>query len=171
MRSTLAVVICLTGTLLIWGCGSGGGSQTRVVFTDYAGQWTGTWHNNTFNSSGPSTLNVTLSNNNTEMDWTIHVEGNVFGGAAPPDETFHGVVTADTITLTGVSVAYGNLTLNIDQFGNVTGSGTNVPSPNVSRFDFNGHWTASGFQLNYTAALKAGGQASGSYTMTKPAPR
>ena len=171
MKSLFSWVICVVTIIVLAGCGGGGGNQTRVAFTDYAGFWTGTWHNNTFNTSGPSTLNVMLSNNNTQMDWTIHVEGNVFGGQAPPDETFHGVVTANSVTLTGQSVAFGSLTLNIDQFGNVSGSGINVPSPNVSRFDFTGSWTASRFQLNYRAVLTGGGMATGNYTITKSQPR
>jgi len=139
-----------------------------VAFSDYAGNWSCNWHNNTFNTTEPSTLVVTLNQAGTSMTWTIHVQGNVFGGAAPPDETFSGVVTATTVTLTGHSATYGDLTLNIDQFGNVTGTGVNVPSPNVSQFTFAGTWTGTTFNLNYTATLTGGGTASGSYSMTKP---
>src|SRR5947199_10768724 len=112
MRSTLKAALSAAACILLCGCGSGGsGNNSRLAFTDYAGLWTGTWRNNTFGSSGPSTLNVALSSGNSVMDWTIHVEGNVFGGAAPPDETFHGAVTTTTVSLSGTSVAYGDLTL------------------------------------------------------------
>jgi hypothetical protein len=101
------------------------------------------------------------------MTWTIAVQGNVFGGPAPPPETFIGTVTAAGITLSGRSVTFGNLLLNIDTNGGVSGSGTNVNSPNVSRFDFSGTWTKAGFNLTYIATLTAGGTASGSFSMSK----
>jgi len=138
-----------------------------VAFTDYVGNWAGSWHNNTFGTSGPATLAVALDPTGTQMTWTIAVQGNVFGGAAPPPETFTGTVTVGGITLSGTSVSFGQLQLNIDPNGVVTGSGTNVNSPNVSGFIFSGNWTAGGFSLTYTASLTAGGTATGTFLMNK----
>ena len=143
------------------------GLPATVAFADYAGSWAGSWRNNTFGSSGPATLAVSMNSAGTQMSWTIAVQGNVFGGAAPPPETFLGTVSANRITLSGNSVSFGQLVLNIDQNGVVTGSGTNVNSPNVSRFDFTGTWTRAGFNLSYTATLTSGGTATGSFAMTK----
>ena len=69
--------------------------------------------------------------------------------------------------LSGTSVSFGRLLLNIDPNGVVTGSGTNVNSSNVSRFDFSGTWTKGGFNLTYTATLTAGGTANGTFLMNK----
>lgn len=138
-----------------------------VAFADYVGNWVGSWHNNTFGSSGPATLAVALDPTSTQMTWTIALQGNVFGGAAPPPETFTGTVSTGGITLSGTSVSFGKLLLNIDLNGVVTGSGTNVNSPNVSRLVFSGTWTAGGFSLTYTATLNAGGTATGTFLMNK----
>jgi hypothetical protein len=141
--------------------------SSGVAFTSYVGNWAGSWHNNTFGSSGPASLAVGLNPAGTQMTWTISVQGNVFGGISPPAETFIGAVTSSGITLTGTSVTFGQLRLTIDPLGNVTGSGINVNSPNVSRFDFSGTWTAAGFNLTYTATLTVGGTASGTFFMSK----
>ena len=142
-------------------------SGAAVAFADYPGNWAGSWHNNTFGSSGAATLAVTLDATGTKMTWTIAVQGNVFGGAAPPPETFTGVVNATGVTLSGTSVSFGNLLLTIDRNGAVSGSGTNLNNPNVSRFDFSGTWTQGGFNLTYTATLTGGGTASGTFQMNK----
>jgi hypothetical protein len=141
--------------------------QARL-FPSYVGNWTGTWRNNTFASTGQATLAVALNPGGTQMTWSIAVQGNVFGVGSPAPETFVGAVGPATITLTGNSATFGQVTLTIDANGNVTGSGMNLTTPNVTRFDFTGTWSASNFDLTYTATLTTGGTATGVFNLTKP---
>jgi hypothetical protein len=167
MRSPRRVLLALA-LLPMGGCGSGNTTvETRVVFADYAGTWKGSWKNNTTGDTGPTTLVVTLSPSGSQMTWTIDVEGPVFGGNSPGTATFNGTVTADTITIAGQSASFGQLTLIVNKSGSVSGTGTNVNDPNVTSFSFQGTWTKTTFNLDYTVNLKDGKTATGTITLTK----
>ena len=166
------VMVCLIVLALAaglqYGCGSGSGApQTLLDFTTVGGTYIGTWHNFTFGSTGASTMVVNVNSTTKAISDVLTLQGNVFGSAAPAPETFNGTYTATGITLTTVSTTFGNLTLTVDQFGSVSGTGTNVPSPNVSKITFNGSWDGTTLNLSYKATLTVGGQATGSFILSK----
>ena len=170
MNRLFALLTAILCCGMVFGCGSGGGgNQVPLAFTVYDGNWSGSWHNNTFNTTGSSTLAVTVNDVAKTIHFVITVNGNVFGSPAPPTQTFDGTYDANQLNVTSVSPVFGNISMAIDKFGNVTGVGTQVPSPNVSKVTFTGTWDGSTFNLNYQATLKAGGFASGTYLLTKNA--
>lgn len=58
-----------------------------------AGRWSGNWRNETFGSSGPASIVMTLTSPTT-FTFTSNFGGNVFGCSSPPDAT--GTVTQGT---------------------------------------------------------------------------
>ena len=167
-RVMIFVALCLS-CVGLFGCGSGGGNRVPLAFTVYNGAWSGSWHNNTFNTTGSSSLAVNVNDIAKTIHFVITVNGNVFGSPAPPTQTFDGTYDANQLIVTSVSPVFGNIRMTIDKFGNVNGVGTQVPSPNVTNVIFTGTWDGTTFNLSYQATLVTGGEATGSYVMTKNA--
>ncbi len=129
-----------------------------------AGNWSGQWNNNTFSTTGPASMAVSVNTAAQTFQATITLGGNVFGGSAPPPQTFSGSYGASGITFTQSSPVFGNVTATIGPDGTITGSATNVPSASVSRVDFTGTATATTITINYTITFTpgaGGGQATG----------
>lgn len=134
-----------------------------------AGSWGGGWLNNTFSSSGTATLAITTNTTAHTFSATLHLTGNVFGGSAPPDQTFSGSYSTSTgVSYSGHSSLFGDITFTVTPAGVINGVATNVPSANVSKVTFSGTASAHAITIDYTVNLKAGGTASGVVTLTKP---
>ncbi len=140
---------------------------TPAVEAGAAGNWAGTWRNNTFGSSGGITAVVTVDTIAQTFRGTVDVNGSVFGAGDPPAETFSGPYTTAGVTLTGTSPFFGNVVLNISSTGAITGNMTNIPGGSVSRLDLTGNATsASSITLAYTVVV-GGGTASGTVTLNR----
>lgn len=134
----------------------------------YAGTWTGPWNNQTFGTSGTGTLVDTINTVAQTFDATLTLTGNVFGTTAPPPQHFTGSYAAGSFTQAGT--AFGDITINFPSPGNFTGSGVNVPNPNIARIDFNGTVTTTRISMNYTITFTAaagGGSATGTMVLNK----
>lgn len=146
---------------------STGPTAAGDLTSQLAGNWTGSWHNTTFDTSGPASLAMTVNSSAKTYSATITLGGNVFGGSAPPPQTFAGSYSSTTgVTYSGSSPVFGDIAFTISPTGAINGSLTNVPSPNVSGVTFSGAVTPTTMTVNYTATLKAGGTASGVLTLT-----
>lgn len=134
-----------------------------------AGNWTGTWNNATFQSSGSAALAISTDTAAKTFSATLTLGGNVFGGSAPPPQTFSGSYTTGAgVTFTGHDSLFGDITFTLTPAGVLSGSATNVPSSTVSAVTFSGTASAHAITIVYTVTLKAGGSASGVVSLTKP---
>jgi hypothetical protein len=146
---------------------STGPAPAGDLASQLAGNWIGTWNNNTFGSSGSAALAIVVNTSVKTYAVTLTLGGNVFGGTAPPPQTFSGSYsTASGATFTGHDSLFGDITFTITPAGVVTGSATNVPSSNVSAVSFSGTASATTITINYTVTLKPSGTATGVVTLT-----
>ncbi|MCJ7801185.1 MAG: hypothetical protein MUP82_02375 [Candidatus Marinimicrobia bacterium] len=139
---------------------------------DYVGNWEGQWTNTTFNSTGAANLVVTADTEQKTVQFVIDVDGFVLGGADPdPDPVTLGGTYSDAgINISSTVDTFGDLTLTIDDEGNISGSAINVPNPNIDRIDFNGVATPETMTINYVvtfAAYTGLDPANGIFTLNK----
>ena len=139
-----------------------------------ASAFQGAWHNLAFSTSGPAADTTLYERGSLQVETTLNLGGDVFGGGPSGPQTFVGAFAPDgTLTLGGISSVFGNLSAVFDSnTGLISGTATDVPSPNVSSMFFSGSM-ASGADgqpgsivLSYTLALKPSGTAQGSLTLT-----
>jgi hypothetical protein len=78
------------------------------------GTWTGTWTNDTFGSTGPASLILSIDEEAQTLDAVLDIGGNVFGGADPDAETFSMPLLPGTYE--GSSAVFGSyaVTVNAD---------------------------------------------------------
>jgi len=157
------------------GCMGGDDGPAAVVpsflGSKYAGNYTGTWSNTTFASTGASKLTVTANDGTKTGTATCDLDGLVLGVSNPPAETFNGTFNDNGFTFSGTSAVFGTFMVTLAKDGTASGSATNLPNTNISRVDFNGTATPTAIHLNYTVKFSAaggGGTAIGTVDMTKP---
>ena len=126
--------------------------------------FSGSWNNTTFSSTGTASLTITGDSYNQTYSGTSIVNGNVFGGAAPPAEMYANIFTPSGGTYTTHSSFYGDVTITALPNGTITGAAENVPSASVSRATFTGTVSPPGpnaqtITANATIFFRAGGSA------------
>ena len=134
----------------------------------------GAWHNLTFLTTGPAADTTLLERTSLQVESSLNLGGNVFGGGPSGSQTFVGGFATDgTLTLSGVSPVFGNLSAVFDgNTGLISGTATGVPSPNVDSMFFSGAVVSGADNqpgsvvLSYTLSLKPSGTAQGSLTLT-----
>lgn len=145
-----------------------GGGTGGDLASSLPGTWNGTWNNTTFSTVGSAKL--VISTNTSAKTWTatLTLGGGVFGGSAPPAQSFSGSYsTSSGATFSGHDSLFGDITFAITPAGAISGSATNIPSGNVSAMTFTGTATATTITIHYTLQLKPSGSASGTVTLTK----
>lgn len=133
--------------------------------TQFVGTYVGTWNDMTFGSSGPITVAIKVGGigaigSPVVVDFTLG--GNVFGGNAPPPQTFTGTVVSLGLSFSGSSTFFGNVTWLLATSGAFTATGVDVPGGNVSSFSASGsivsnHLSAS-FHISLLGGMTANGQ-------------
>lgn len=134
----------------------------------------GAWHNLTFATTGPAADTTLYERVSLQVETTLNLGGNVFGGGPTGSQIFVGAFAPDgTLTLAGTSPVFGNLSAVLDgNTGLISGTATGIPSANVGSMFFNGSVVSgTGDQpgsllLSYTLSLKPSGTAQGSLTLT-----
>ena len=134
----------------------------------------GLWHNLTFLTTGAAADTTLYERASTQVQTTLNLAGNVFGGGPSGSQSFVGAFAPNgTLTLAGMSSVFGNLSAVFDGVtGLISGTATSVPSPNVDSMFFNGNVVSGAdgqpgsIVLSYTLALKPSGTAQGSLTLT-----
>jgi hypothetical protein len=119
--------------------------------TQFAGTYTGTWTDTTFNSGGPITVVIAIQGAGgigSPVQLQLTLGGDVFGGSAPPTQTFSGSVSATGLGFTGSSPIFGNVVWQLSTSGVFSATGASVPGGNVSNFSASG--SISGAQLSAT---------------------
>ncbi len=162
--SATSVASGVTGSPIVFT--ATGGSALSVA--PYVGNWTGTWQNATFGSTGTTTLVIAQGGQSTQANITLSGTGTVLGGSGAPAETRTNIpVTPSAFTLQTVSSTFGNVTLNVDSNGGITGSGTQIPNPSISGWSCTGTITTAQIHLTYTVTFSGGGTATGTITLNK----
>ena len=158
----------------LWGIGCGGGSKTINVPpgntfqpTVYPGDWTGTWNNTTYGTTGSAKLTFTNDSGLSKLTIRHELGGNVLGSGAPAPETFEGTYTTSGITMTGTSTRFGAMTLTIASDGRLTGSGVGTSNPSITRVDYTGVITPTKIEINYTVTFLGGTVARGNAILNK----
>ena len=142
-------------------------TQTTVSAT-----FAGTWRNTTFGSMGNVSLTISGDSYNQTYSGTSTVDGNVFGGTAPPSEMYANIFTPSGGTFTTHSSFYGDVTMTVLPNGTFTLSAENVPSTNVSRATCSGTITPPGLNAQTIVAsatifFRAGGSANSVTTLNR----
>jgi len=113
--------------------------------THFAATWTGSWSNTTFGSTGAASNVVTVDSANKKITFVLDLDGNVFGAANPPAETFMGTYDANQYTVSGTSATFGTLTLTVTKDGTITGTAT----PTRGMTTLSGTTTETKMTINY----------------------
>ena len=133
---------------------SAAAAQTAFTPKSIAGNWTGTWTNERFGSTGPASIIATSRKKNTQLTFVSDFGGNVFGCAAPPKETTKPLPkgsganhwSAKGFTIQGMSQAFGALKLTyVAATGKLTGGGGNPPCAAGLTWTIDGTFTATSF--------------------------
>jgi hypothetical protein len=137
----------------------------------FNGHSTGTWHNDTFGSSGSVATDIAIDSAAQTVSMKVTLGGNVFGGAAPAPQSFTGKITPTTgggFTISGTSAFFGPFTITVMPDGKLTVNCPSVPGGHVSTMTVTGTVTdPKSIKLNYSVTLTAGGSATGTVTLAK----
>ena len=131
----------------------------------FAGNWTGSWVNNTFSTVGAASLSVAVNTAAQTFQFTLALSGNVFGAGTPPPQTMSGTYTGAGATITGHSTLFGDVTMSIGSNGAVSGQAINVPNANISRIDFAGTATPQTITITYVITFNTSGIGTGVLTL------
>ncbi|MFI5166832.1 MAG: hypothetical protein ACHQQS_09455 [Thermoanaerobaculales bacterium] len=141
-----------------------------VDATDLVGTWTGPWNNVTFGSTGNVTIVVTADVPGRTAQMQVTLTGNVFGGAAPPPETYPVALTPDGEVINTQSNFAGALTATIGPGGLITGQAVPPSGSPIAKVSFFGYVRAKQMNIAYGvtfAASQGGGTAGGFATLAK----
>lgn len=137
----------------------------------FNGHSTGTWHNDTFGSSGSVATDIAVDPVAQTVSVKVTLGGNVFGGAAPAPQSFTGKITPTTgggFSITGTSAFFGPFTITMTPDGKFTVNCPSVPGGHVTTMTVTGTVTdPKSIKLNYSVTLSAGGSATGTVALTK----
>jgi hypothetical protein len=144
--------------------GPGANANFAPTFT---GNYSGTWTNTTFGSTGGITLQATASTATGTASVNLTMTGNVFG-VSGGSIALAGSMNLGVFTASGSSSLFGPATMTVNPDGTFTFTANNVPTGSVATFKMTGKATATGITGNYTVTFRAGGApASGTITMTQ----
>lgn len=131
------------------------------------GDWSGSWTNNTFGSTGSATGEISLKEDGT-ASFTIDLGGMVFGMIDPPSKTFAGTFDENGADFSAAGDdLFGDLTISIDAQGKINISGLNLPFTNIALLSAEGTITSSEVNINYTVGFTDNTSASGVLKMTR----
>ena len=132
-----------------------------------AGTYSGSWTNTTFGSKGTVTAVITVDRAALTVSAQITVTGNVFGGAAPPPETFGGKIgDLGALGFSGHSQTFGDFTV-ASTGPTFVMKATNVPGGRVDHFEADGAFSGTAISGTYKVFLKDGTTADGNFSLTK----
>jgi hypothetical protein len=123
------------------------------IAKQFEGQWTGSWHNETFDTTGPAQATVVVREDGT-FDFVLDLGGSVFGLLDPPPVTFsgsYGAMQGADLSVTD-DPTFGDASLTITADGEVTGRLEDMMGTGGS-LDITGTITPQRIDLRYTLAF------------------
>ena len=115
-------------------------------------------------------MSLTSNSANMTAEMILDLDGNVFGGTDPDAMVLPGTYTATEFTVSAQTDLFGLFTLTVDDQGDITGTGVNVPSEGIDNFEFTGTSSPTEMNMNYTINFSqawGGGQAFGVLNLIK----
>ena len=151
--------------------GDGDGDDDGGDIFQLAGEWVGGWNNDTFGSSAPITMSITVNEDGTAsftFGLSDTAEGAPFGVPGLSPRTFEG--THDdaglTVTVRGDDL-FGDMDVTISPDGDLVAEATMDGLPGITGLSVEGSFDGSGMNITYTVGFPDGSSASGSATLTK----
>ncbi|MEX2029990.1 MAG: hypothetical protein WD906_03350 [Anaerolineales bacterium] len=136
----------------------------------YAGNWSGSWTNQTFGSTGDVRMTIDVSPDGTAT-LTVDLDGLVFGLLDPEAATYDGSYTEEGAEFSiADDPVFGELSMVVDPEGNVVVSAPNVPSSNILSFSATGSLTTEALHLDYFVLFIEATPAQGVLDMDKLSP-
>ncbi len=137
------------------------------LLAGFEGQFTGSWTNTTFGSTGPMTWRISANPSDRTVQIIVNVGGNFFGGSGAPPETIL-LTHLATGVIAGHSPAFGDISGTIMPTGALHISLSNVLGGIVSKVEITGSFTGTDtIAIDYTATMVAGGTAAGKVTLRR----
>ncbi|MEW6088696.1 MAG: Ig-like domain-containing protein [bacterium] len=130
--------------------------QQGLNMANYAGTWLGSWAESTYGMfTDSASAVITVNSQSQTAQIVLDVNGIIFNLPSDPvPVTLNGASSGTNVTVTGTDpITFGNVSMTINSAGNITGTMTNVPSPDVNRLEFTGTITAQTIVLNITVFL------------------
>jgi hypothetical protein len=132
------------------------GDSINVIPTDdeppvpaLAGNWSGTWNNTTFGSSGPAALALSVNEAAQTFTASLTLGGNVFGVGLPGPVAFSGSYAGVNGTISGTSTTFGTYSITVTPTGNLNGTLSAVPVTGVGTITVTGTVGLTQIQFNY----------------------
>lgn len=136
----------------------------------YAGNWSGSWTNHTFGSTGDARMTIDVSPDGT-ASLTLDLDGLVFGLVDPEAATYPGSYTeGGAVFIVSDDPVFGELSIVVDPGGNVLVSAPDVPSSNILSLSATGSLTTEALHLDYLVLFLEGTSAQGVLDMDKLSP-
>ena len=133
----------------------------------FAGTYTGSWTNTTFNSKGSVTAVIAYDAATQAVTANLAVGGNVFGAPPPPPETFSGKLgQLGALGFSGHSPTFGDFTVTTTGPAFVM-KAQNVPNPKIDHFEADGLLTGTTIGGTYKVFFKDGTTADGMFSLAK----
>lgn len=133
----------------------------------FAGEWSGSWENTTFGSSGDAHASIDVQPDGTAT-FTVDLDGMVFGMLDPDPMTYEGTYNADGATFEAPGdPLFGDLTIFVVPGGEVTINGELVPIEGIASLSASGNISEDTIELEYTVVFTGGGEAMGVLNLTK----
>jgi len=134
----------------------------------FSGEWTGTWENDTFGTSGDVFISIS-DDDIGEIAITVDFNGIVFGMGDP--EPFTLTVASDPetgLTVSGGSSQFGTVDASVSEDGSFSGTVEALVSPVIEGIDFSGAISEVAIYIDYTVYFTDGTTAEGIITASRP---
>lgn len=140
-------------------------------YKDIAGDFSGSWQNLTFGTTGDTTTNVEIDPDG-RAAFTIDLGGFVFGVLDPDAKTYESTYDESGVVFTAeADDLFGDLTITIVSNGNdtaqITFTGTNVPVIGIDSITADGTLYSDSLDMNYQITLEDTTLAEGIFNLTK----
>lgn len=137
----------------------------------YDGYYSGSFTNTTFNTTGPTTLELRIDPNTGEMHVKARFEGDLFGSTGEMVREIEGTVTVGgdpNAPITSDTKSFGPVTSQLEGLSTLVVTAPDVPENKVKSFELRGGIKAdySGFDSTYTVVFDDGSTAEGSVSIT-----
>jgi hypothetical protein len=133
----------------------------------FAGEWSGSWENTTFGSSGDARAAIDVQPDGTAT-FTVDLDGMVFGMLDPDPMTYEGTYDANGATFEAPGdPLFGDLAISVTPAGDVTINGELVPVDGIASLSASGTISSDSIQLEYTVVFTGGGEAMGVLNLVK----
>jgi hypothetical protein len=135
--------------------------------SDFAGTYSGTWFNNTFQSTGAASLIVNINQANMTIELILDLDGNVFGGTDPETATMNGGYDNNGFNATGNSPTYGPMFFDGNDEGEMNGRLPDVPAGFIDSTILDGTYNPTNINLTYEVYFGGSSFADGVINMVK----